>query len=96
VAELFDSGRIVDLILVLMALEALALALLWGRGGRGVPPLQMIVSLASGACLLLALRAVLTGAGPVSIGGFLGLAFVAHLGDLAARWRGPHGPRDGT
>lgn len=91
-AELFASGRIVDLILAAMALEALALGLLWRRAARGLPTFPLLVCLASGACLLLALRAALTGAGALAIGGWLGVGFLAHLGDLALRWRGPPGP----
>ena len=87
-AELIASGRVVDLILVLMALEALALTLFWARTARGLRPLLLVVNLAGGASLLLALRAALTGAGSVTIGSFLVLALAAHLADLALRWRG--------
>ncbi|MGE5155657.1 MAG: hypothetical protein ACM3ST_16810 [Bdellovibrio bacteriovorus] len=86
-AELFATGRVVDLILVLMALEALLLGLLWVRTARGVPPIPLVVNLVAGALLLLALRAALTGAGPSVTGTFLGLALVAHLADLLLRWR---------
>ena len=87
-AELFASGRVVDLILALMALEALVLGLVWARARRGLPPLPLILSLVAGALLLLALRAALTGSEPLAIGGFLTLALVAHLAELALRWRG--------
>jgi hypothetical protein len=86
-AELFATGRVVDLILALMVLEALVLGVLWRRAARGVPPLSLIVNLAAGACLLLALRAALTDAGALITGGFLALALVAHLADLALHWQ---------
>jgi len=86
-AELFASGRVVDLILGLMVLEAVILGLLWARTARGVPPVPLIVNLLAGALLLLALRAALTETGPVATGTFLGLALVFHLADLALRWR---------
>lgn len=86
-AELFATGRVVDLILALMVLEALALSLLWARTARGVPTVPLIVNLVAGALLLLALRAGLTDAEPAVTGTFLGLALVAHLADLTMRWK---------
>jgi hypothetical protein len=88
VADLFASGRIVDLILALMAAEAVVLAVHYRRTGRGVPLPDLAVNLAAGAGLLLALRAALTGAGWAWTAGWLTLALAAHLADLARRWRG--------
>lgn len=85
--ELIASGRALDLILTLMGIEVMALVLLWARTHRGVPPIPLIVNLAAGACLLLALRAALVGGGATAVGSFLVLALVAHLLDLALRWR---------
>lgn len=87
-AELIVSGRVVDLILALMVLEALVLAIFWARTMRGVHPLSLAVNLAAGACLLMALRAALTDAQSATVGVFLSLALVAHLVDLALRWQG--------
>jgi hypothetical protein len=86
-AELFTSGRIVDLIFVLVAIEFVVLAVLWARSGRGVAPLSIVANLASGACLLLALRASLTQASWQMVAAFLAAAFMAHLADLMQRWR---------
>lgn len=86
-AELFENGRIVDLILALVVLEALLLSMLWVRTSRGLPPVSLIANLTAGAFLLLALRAALTDGGTVAVGGFLMLALPAHLVDLALRWR---------
>lgn len=84
-AELFESGRIVDLILVLMALEALLFcALAMVRRDR-IPLAGLLFNLSAGACLLLALRAVLTGAGWTVAGVWLTAALVAHVGDLVRR-----------
>jgi hypothetical protein len=88
VADLFASGRIVDLILALMAAEAVVLAVHYRRTGRGVALPDLAVNLAAGAGLLLALRAALTGAGWTWTAGWLALALAAHLADLARRWRG--------
>ncbi len=85
VEALFVSGRVVDIALALMVLEAAAL---WGyRRARGQPfPLADVAwNLAAGACLLLALRAALTGAGWPWIAMFLTAALVAHIGDFRRR-----------
>ncbi len=80
------SGRVLDLILLGMALEAAALVALWrasAAGWRRGPAAQP----ASGMCLLLAMRAGLGGAwwGWVSLP-LLG-ALLLHGMDLRRRWR---------
>lgn len=85
--SLFADGRIVDAILALMVLEALALAVYRRRTGRGVPLRPLLVNLGAGAALLLTLRAVMTGASMPVIAALLFLALVFHVADLAARWR---------
>jgi len=54
-AEAFAGGWIIDIILGLMALEAVALIALRRTLGRGPSPLEILVSLAAGLCLLIAL-----------------------------------------
>jgi len=76
----FASGRIVDALLLLILLEAVLFLCL--RGGRPLLP-----NLAAGACLLLALRAALTGAPVAMLGLWLALAGVAHGLDVAGRLR---------
>jgi len=76
----FASGRIVDALLLLVLLEAV----LFLRAGRGR---TLLPNLAAGACLLLALRAALTGAPVALLGLWLALAGVAHGLDVAGRWR---------
>ena len=84
--ELFQSGRVVDLILLLMIGELLALAA-WRGSGRVAPALADVLPyLLSGAALLLALRLALTdGPWPLMALALL-LAFAAHLYDLFRRW----------
>jgi hypothetical protein len=83
------SGRLVELIVVLMLVEA-ALLLWWRwRSGGGVPATGSIAMIGAGICLMLALRAALTGAGAGGVAIWLMLALVAHVGDLAARWQRP-------
>ncbi|MFO1160365.1 MAG: hypothetical protein U1E60_16115 [Reyranellaceae bacterium] len=84
--ELFASGRVVDLILVLMIAEAVVLGLLYRRTGRGVALRALAGVLLAGGFLLLALRAALTGAAWPWVAAFLVLGLLAHLADLAARW----------
>jgi hypothetical protein len=83
-ADWFTSGRIVDLILLLIVLEWLALVLL-RRAGRPAPD-GVLPYLASGAALLLALRAALAGAEWHWIALALLAAFITHLADLYQRW----------
>lgn len=84
-ADLFATGRIIDLILVLVAVEAVVL-LGWGRmSGRGPAPAALAAlaaHLASGASLMLAVRAALTGAGWVWVAACMLAALTAHLVDL--------------
>jgi hypothetical protein len=87
VSALVESGRIAELILLLVALEALAFALL-GRRVRGLELGGLAGTLAAGAALLLALRAALRAEPWTAVAGWLALAGVAHAADLLRRWRG--------
>ncbi len=84
---LFASGRVVDLVLALIALEAVLLTWHRRRSGRGLPAAELLAFLLAGACLLLALRAALVGASWVWIAAPLAGAGAAHLVDLRLRWR---------
>jgi hypothetical protein len=86
-AELFASGRLVDLILMVVVLEAVALLLYWHRTRRGNAPFDLLPNLCSGTFLLLALRATLAGSGWMMASGCLALAGLAHLIDIYRRWR---------
>ncbi|WP_019012963.1 hypothetical protein [Elioraea tepidiphila] len=81
------GGGLVEAILALVALEAAVLAVVLRRTGRGVALPGLLVTLLSGAALLLALRAALIGAGAVWIGAWLAAALAAHLLDLWLRLR---------
>lgn len=83
----FADGTVVDFILVVMLLECIVLAIYRKRTGRGVAFVDMVAMLLAGAFLLLALRAALTGAPWSLIAAWLLAALVAHLVDLARRWR---------
>jgi hypothetical protein len=86
-ADLFASGRLVDLILVVVVLEASALLLYWAWARRGIAPLDLLPNLFAGAFLLLALRATLVGSGWMIASLWLSAAGLAHLTDVKRRWR---------
>ncbi|MBE7220795.1 MAG: hypothetical protein INR64_20195 [Caulobacteraceae bacterium] len=86
---LLDKGLLagaIDVILLLVGLEALALVL-WHRAtGRGPAPRAILAMLAAGFFLMLATRLALGDAGTGLIAACLLAALAAHVGDLAARW----------
>jgi hypothetical protein len=84
--HLFESGRIADLLLGLLALE-LAGLWWWHRRGSGIAPMRALPFLASGAAFALALRAALTGSEWFWVALPLAAAGAAHLWDLSSRWR---------
>ena len=86
-AELFASGRIVDLILALVAVEAIVLLAYAHRTGRGVAPAGLLSNLAAGLFLLLALRTTVLNQSWILVASLLTAALFAHVIDLSHRWR---------
>jgi hypothetical protein len=86
-AELFHSGLIIDFILLMVAAEACVLLLLRRVRGRGPVVYDWLPNLASGACLLLALRASIAQAAWYWLELLLALSLLAHLADLGRRFR---------
>jgi hypothetical protein len=86
-AALFANGRIVEAILLLVLLEAAALLVWHRRTGRGLPPGELLPALLAGAGLLAAWRLAIAGAAWPWLGLALLAALLAHLADLARRWR---------
>jgi hypothetical protein len=86
-ADLFASGRLVDVILLVVLLEAAALLSYWVRARRGIAPLDLLPNLCAGAFLLLALRSTLADSGWMMPSFFLSAAGLAHLTDVYRRWR---------
>jgi hypothetical protein len=86
-AEFFTSGRVADLVLLVLVLESAALVLWHRRTGRGLPPAAVLGLALPGVALVLALRAALVGAGWPFVAMALVGAFAAHLFDLAFRLR---------
>jgi len=85
-AVLFANGRIVDAILGLVIVEAIALILIRRRAGRGLKTVDLIAGLLPGVGLLFALRAALLGDAWTHIALCLVGALLAHVYDLARRW----------
>lgn len=85
--EFFSSGRVVDLVLLVMVLEVIVLGVLHRRTGRGIAATDLLAGMASGVCMMLALRAALTGMSWTWIGAALAASLVGHLLDLSRRWR---------
>jgi hypothetical protein len=89
--KLVTSGRIVDLMLLFIVIEIGLLLLIRRATGRGIAPLPLLTNVGAGGSLMLALRADLTGAGWVWVAGFLVIALIFHVSDLALRWQGADG-----
>jgi hypothetical protein len=87
VSEWFASGRIVDLILAFIAVEAAMLAAWRARTGRGLALADIAANLLAGAFLLLAMRMALAGAAWFWIAACLLASLAAHVGDLRRRMR---------
>jgi pheromone shutdown protein TraB len=87
VEELFSSGRVVDIALAALAIEAAVLVVIHRRRGRGLSWQALWPNLLAGAGLLLALRGALTGAHWSGVALALLVAVVANLLDLRARAR---------
>lgn len=87
IAAAFADGSLPGFIAGLVAIEALLLVYLWRVRGVGVAPRELIGNLVSGACLMLAVRAALLDAPWRQLAVWLLLSLLAHLADLALRWR---------
>lgn len=86
-SDFFTSGLAVDLVLALMAGEALLLLALHRYAGLGPDPADWLANLASGFCLVLGMRAFVAEAPWPWLAAALGGSLLAHLVDLRRRWR---------
>ncbi len=85
--ELYRTGRIIDLIAAFVVLEAFALAWLWRSRAKGLPPREFLGAVVAGALLMFAVRSALVAEPWFQTAAWLGAALLAHLADLALRWR---------
>ena len=81
---LFESGRIIDLILAVVAVEVLVL-ILWTKLRGAMTRLDMISLTLPGVMLMLAIRTALTDGPHTMTAAFLAAAFATHLWDVARR-----------
>lgn len=78
--------HLIDGLIALTLLEAAWLVFWFRRHRRGVAPAEFGFNLASGLCLMLALRQALAGAGVASIALCLMASGALHAWDLWRRW----------
>ena len=79
--EWLSIPRLLDCILLGMAFEALLLVRRHrANQARGLP--QICLTIASGACLILAMKLYIAGDSDISVAAMLGLAGLAHVADL--------------
>ena len=90
---LFVSGRIIDAILVLIAVEIAAIMAIRSRSGLRAMPL--LANIGAGASLMIALRISLTSGDWHWIAVCLFIALVFHAIDVASRWGAPADPVQG-
>lgn len=90
-AGFFESGMAVDLVLAMVVAEGIILFLAGRAGGRLAAFRGLGWSLASAACLVLALRAAVAGSSWTWMAAGLSGSFAAHLMDLRHRWLSSRG-----
>ena len=86
--SLVESGRIVDIMLVVVALEVVALIAYRVATGTGLSVTSIVLNIGAGGSLMVALKLLYDGAAWQLIAAALVAALVFHSGDLAHRWRG--------
>ena len=86
-AAFLPDAWIVDAIIALVAVEGIVLAVWRARTGGGLTVAGTLANLSSGAALLLALRMAITGGLSASVLALLSVALIAHVADLASRWK---------
>jgi hypothetical protein len=86
-ARFFANGRVADLLLVVMAIEFAALTITAPSKARAGRALDLVFTLAPGACLTVALRMALTGASWPWVALWVTAALPFHVADLLRRRR---------
>jgi hypothetical protein len=81
----FASGHPVDLVLIVIAAEFAFLSTRRQRFGHRSFAIDRVLAFAPGVCLLLAVRAALTGAGWIWVAAALAASFPFHIADLVRR-----------
>jgi len=84
--DLTSKIHFIDFVLLAFALEGFGLIAYHYLTRGGLRPLEVVLNLASGAFLVVALRLALTDARYQYIGACLFGSFIAHIFDLRRRW----------
>jgi hypothetical protein len=85
--QLYQGPLVVDIAIGFITLETLLLWAWHKFTGRGLALPDCVLTILSGACLMLALRCALTPDGWPGMALFLIAAGIAHGADLRTRWR---------
>ena len=86
-APQWTATVMVDIVIVVTAVEALALWLYHHRTGKGIAGRDFLPTLSSGLLLMLALRLHMAGFGWMPTAALLAGAGAFHVIDLRRRWR---------
>ncbi|MEL7296132.1 MAG: hypothetical protein AAGJ86_00650 [Pseudomonadota bacterium] len=82
-----ENGRIVDLMLVVVAIEVCVLLAYRARTGRGLSVPAVIYNIGAGGSLMVALKLKFAGVAWHWLAVALIAALVFHVSDIAYRWR---------
>ena len=81
------SGGLIDTIIAITLLEVTILLIYRQQTKRGLRPRDYLLNIASGLCLMLALRCALVASGWQMVSVFLLGAGLAHVADIVVRLR---------
>ena len=81
------SPPVIDMILLAVLIEGVALVSLYRASGLGISPGVLLPNLIAGFCLFLALRLVLADASVHWVALSLFAALCAHVSELVLRWQ---------
>jgi len=84
--QFYQGPLVVDIAIGFITLETLLLWAWYNFTGRGLALADCVLTIVSGACLMLALRYALTPGGWPGMALFLIAAGIAHGADLRRRW----------
>lgn len=86
-SEWFESGRIVDVMLIVIAIEVAVLCAYRLRTGRGLSVSTIVLNAGAGGSLMVALKLLWVDAAWHWIAMALLSSLAFHSGDLVQRWR---------
>ena len=91
---LWNSGWLLNGVILLTLIELAALVLYRRLSGRGIPARDYALNMLSGLCLMLAVRSVMLNEAWFATAAWLSAAGLVHVIDMVRRWR-RHGRRFG-